>query len=274
MTGDSVLVLGATGKTGRLVASLLRQRGDRVRAVSRSSATRFDWDDERTWAPALAGIGSVYLATPTVPDLAVDAVRAFVPRAVRSGVRRLVLLSGRSARAGSKRMLALEEPVRSSGVAWTILRPSVFNQNFAEGRLRDAVRAGTLRQIATGHAPIDFIDVADIAEVAVAALTADGHGGQTYELSGPRALSYADAMAVIADETGRAIEVVEVDPAEWAAGALAAGTSQDAVAWSLEAATGVRDCFYATPFDDVRRVLGRAPRAFEDFVREAADIWR
>ncbi len=265
-----MLVVGVTGKTGGRVAAELERRGVPVRGVSRTSAIPFDWDDPHTWPVVLRGVGAAYLATPTVPDLAAAQATAFVSAAVDAGVRRVVLLSGRSATAGSKRMLTLERAVRDSDADWTILRPSVFDQNFSEGNLRDSVRSGVIRQVSTGAAKIDFIDVADVAEVAATALTTDGHLGKTYELSGPRALSYAEAAATIASVTGRDIEVVEVEPTQWAADALAAGVPPEAVEWSLEAADGVRNGFYATPFDDAARILGREPRSFKSFVHAAA----
>lgn len=270
------LVIGGTGRTGQLVAARLAERGTPVRVVSRSSPTRFDWYDPTTWASPLHDVEKIYLVAPQVPDLAAAEVAAFVPQALDLGVRQLVLLSGRSARAGSARMLDLERPVRDSGVNWTILRPSIFNQNFSHSPVRQHLLAGEVRRMATGDQPIDFIDVADIAEVAVAALTSEAHAQRVYELSGPRALPYREAIARIAAATGRRIRYVEVPPEQWTEQQLANGTPPEVVEWTLEAADGVRGGFYSTPFDDVQGVLGRPPRAFETFVEEAAaaGTWR
>ena len=91
------MVLGGTGKTGRRVAKRLTARGLPVRIGSRSGEPPFDWEDQVTWAPALLNVGAVYLTY--YPDLAVpgavDTVRSFVELALASGIRRLVLLSGR-----------------------------------------------------------------------------------------------------------------------------------------------------------------------------------
>ena len=93
-TTTTTRVLGASGKTGRRVAERLTGAGRPVRAASRSGETRFDWEDDTTWAPALGGVDAVYITYH--PDLAfpgaADTVGTFADLAVASGVRRLVLV--------------------------------------------------------------------------------------------------------------------------------------------------------------------------------------
>lgn len=126
----TTLVLGGTGKTGRRIVQRLTTRGLPVRAGSRSGEPPFDWDDQSTWAPALRDVTDAYLVY--YPDLvmpsAAPAIRAFAARAAESGVRRLVLLSGR----GEEETHASEQAIRESGADWTILRASWFAQNFSE----------------------------------------------------------------------------------------------------------------------------------------------
>jgi uncharacterized protein YbjT (DUF2867 family) len=123
------LVLGGTGKTGRRVVERLTERGLPVRVGSRSGKPPFDWDDQATWAPVLDGVGSVYLTY--YPDLAlpgaVEATRSFAELAVRSGVPRLALLSGR----GEPEAERAEQAVRDTGADLTILRSTWFMQNFS-----------------------------------------------------------------------------------------------------------------------------------------------
>lgn len=153
------------------------------------------------------------------------------------------------------------------GAAGIVLRPSVFGQNFPEGNLRQSVIGGAIRLVATGSAAVDVIDVAD---VAAALLTSEARDEPVYELSGPAAVPYADAAALISEATGMDLRVAEVEPEAWAAAALANGASADAVDWSPEAADGVCAGFCATPFTGVQDVLGRWPAAFDAFVRAAA----
>ncbi|MFC7585243.1 NAD(P)H-binding protein [Nonomuraea antimicrobica] len=144
MSISSILVTGGTGKTGRRVAALLDRRGVPARVASRSGSVRFDWTDETTWDPALAGVRAVYLVDSQDVGAAAE-VRAFTERAVARGVDRLVLLSARVwAEMGDPAGLAVEKAVREAGVAWTILRPSWFAQNFGEDPLIAGAMAGEI----------------------------------------------------------------------------------------------------------------------------------
>lgn len=266
------LVLGATGKTGARVAARLQQLSRTVRLGSRSAAVPFDWTVPETWAAALAGVDAVYLSFQ--PDLAVpgaaDVIRAFSAAAKRSGVRRLVMLSGR----GEPEAQACEQIVMESGLDWTIVQCSWFAQNFSEGAFIDYILAGEVAL------PIDdvrepFIDADDIADVAVAALTENGYVGQILELTGPRALTFAEAVAEIVTATGRHIAFVPISRIEFVAGLTEAGVPTDVVSLLDHLFSTVLDGRNANPTDGVRRAIGRAPKDFADYAREvaASGIW-
>src|SRR5262245_58280590 len=196
------LVLGATGKTGRRVHQRLTALDRPTRIGSRRGQPPFAWDDASTWPSVLDGVGAVYLVYS--PDLAVpgaaDAVGAFADLAVARDVTRIVLLSGR----GEPEAEAAEDAARSSGADLTVVRATWFAQNFSENYWVDYVQAGVVA-LPAGEVPEPFVDADDIADVAVAALTEDGHSGQLYDLTGPRLLTFAEAVAEIAAATGRPI---------------------------------------------------------------------
>ncbi|MGW0532858.1 NAD(P)H-binding protein [Streptomyces sp. NPDC003032] len=270
-----VLVLGATGKTGSLVADGLRARGVAVRRAARSlpdgpGTARFDWHRPATWGPALAGATALYVVTPMEPAFPARLVDGLVDRATAEGVRRVVLLSGLSAGYGSPVLLDRERPVRASALEWTVLRPGGFSQNFSAEPHVSAVLGGELR-LPLGPGPgaaSAFIDVRDIADVAVATLVEPGHNGLTHLLTGPRALTFGAAMSLIGEATGRHVRYVDVPLGLWTAEQRAAGVPDDAVAWSLETFAAMRRGAYAEVHDGVRRVLGREPRGFEAYVRD------
>lgn len=199
-----VLILGGTGKTGRRLAERLTSQGIPVRIGSRSGSPRFDWEVPATWEPAMQGVGAVYISY--YPDIAVpgaaETVGAFARLAVANGVTRMVLLSGR----GETEAQRAEEMVKASGADWTILRCAWFSQNFSEGFLVESLRQGEVA-LPVGPVGEPFVDVDDIADAAFVALTEPGHVGQLYELTGPRLLSFADAVAEIAKATGRDIPI-------------------------------------------------------------------
>ena len=224
---DPILVLGGTGKTGSRVAARLRDRGLPVRIGSRSAEHPFDWDDRRTWAPALQGTSAAYVSY--YPDLAVagstDAIRTLAELALEAGTRRLVLLSGR----GEVEAERAERTLQDSGAEWTVLRCSWFMQNFGEALMLEQVLDGTIA-LPGGDIRTPFVDADDIADVAVAALTEPGHAGRLYELSGPRALTYAEVAGEIARAAGRDVRYVPITLDEFVAGATAAGVPGDVVA--------------------------------------------
>jgi uncharacterized protein YbjT (DUF2867 family) len=236
MTNEPILVLGATGKTGRRVVERLQARGVEVRAGSRSSQPPFHWEDG-----------------------------ALAEQAQRSGVQRVVLLSGR----GEEEAQRSERVVAAAGIDWTVVRCSWFNQNFSEGYMLDPILGGELA-LPAGDVPEPFVDAQDIADVAVAALTGDGHTGEIYELTGPRLLTFAEAVAEIGRATGRELRYVQVSMDEYAAAAAEQDIPDD-VAWLIRYLfSEVLDGRNANLADGVQRALGREPRDFADFAREAA----
>ncbi|MDT0547090.1 MULTISPECIES: NAD(P)H-binding protein [Streptomyces] len=266
---NEILVLGGTGKTGRRLVHTLRAAGEHVRAASRSGEVRFDWSDQDTWPTALDGASAVYLMAPEDPALA----QVFVKRATEAGVGRFVALSGRGIEQVSadafQGMAAAEQAVRDSGARWTILRPNNFSQNFDEDVWHAPLRDGRLA-LPIGSMPEPFIDAQDIADVAAAVLTTDGHHGQVYDLSGPRALTFEAAVATIAEAAGRPMRYVELTPEEYRAELLAEGFPEEAVR-ELDALFAImRAGHFTEPGDGVRRVLGREPIDFGAYAAQAA----
>jgi uncharacterized protein YbjT (DUF2867 family) len=272
-TQQPTLVLGGTGKTGRRVVQRLEARGIPVRLGTPSATPPFDWTDEATWPAALDGVGSVYVTY--YPDLAVpgaaQAVGTFADLAVATGVRRLVLLSGRGEE-GARRG---EQALQQSGADWTIVRSAFMAQNFNESFFLEPLRAGEVAFPAGEDLAEPFIDADDIADVAVAALTQDGHVGQLYEVTGPRLLSWAQAVAEIATAVGHPIRYLPVSLEDYAALLIENQVPADYVKMLTDVFTEVLDGRNAHLADGVQRALGRPPRDFADYARDAAatGIW-
>lgn len=272
MATRRTLVLGGTGKTGRRVIERLTARGVPVRAGSRAGEPPFDWEDRSTWAPALDGVGPVYVSY--YPDLAVpgavETVGSFAELAVGSGVPRLVLLTGR----GEEEAEQAEQAVRDSGADLTILRSTWFAQNFSEDYWRDGILSGEVA-LPAGDTPEPFIDADDIADVAVAALTDDRHIGELYELTGPRLLTFAEAVDEIARATGREISYMPISIEDFAGAAAVQGAPDELIELLRRLFTEVLDGRNAHLADGVQRALGREPRDFSDYARDAAatGVW-
>jgi uncharacterized protein YbjT (DUF2867 family) len=266
MQTPPILIIGSTGKTGSRVAARLQQMGFDVRHGSRNAAIPFDWEAPATWAPALRGIEKAYVTY--FPDLAfpgaVEKLEAFTKVAAASGLRHLVLLSGR----GEHHARLGEDVVRTSGIDFTLVRAAWFAQNFSEGYLRDPILSGVL-PMPGGDIREPIIDIDDIADVVVTALTEDGHRGQLYEVTGPRLMSFAEMADVLSEATGRPIRHIPITFEDFHANVAASGGNFVADVFTAIARETL-DGRNAHTVDGVERALGRKPRDFTEFAQAAA----
>jgi uncharacterized protein YbjT (DUF2867 family) len=268
---EPILVLGATGKTGRRVVERLTARGLPTRLGARSEEPRFDWDDRDTWAPVLRGVRSVYLQhyLDALPGSA-EIMGSFAELAVANGVPRIVHLSGR----GEAEAEHAEQAVRDTGAEVTTLRSTWFSQNFSESYFLDGLLAGELA-LPAGNTPEPFVDADDIADVAVAALTDESHVGEVYELTGPRLLTFSDAVGEIAQATGREIRYVPVSIEDFATRLNEQEVPGEWIELLVYLFQEVLDGRNAHLADGVQRALGREPKDFADYARDAAatGVW-
>lgn len=269
---QTILVLGATGKTGRRIAQQLEACGQSVRLGSRGATPPFDWEERSTWAAALDGVQAAYISFQ--PDIAVpgalETIQAFTRQAVESGVGKLVLLSGR----GEAEAEQAERVVQNSGADWTILRASWFCQNFSEGHFLKPIQQGEL-VLPVGNVAEPFVDVEDIAEIAVAALTQPSHNRQLYELTGPGALTFAEAVTEITRATQRDIAFITVPADDYRHALQQEQLPAEMIDLVLYLFTTVLDGRNTAVADGVQRALGRPARSFKDYVRRTATtgIW-
>lgn len=265
-----ILVLGANGKTGARVVERLRALGREVRLGSRSASPRFDWEDPSSWPAALDGIAAVYVAYQ--PDLAapgaLEVVRAFFAAAERAGVKQVVLLSGR----GEPEALDAERALQATALDWTILRASWFFQNFSESFFLDGVLAGEI-VLPEGLADEPFVDAEDIADIAVEAFTQAGHSRKLYEVTGPRALSFREAVETIGRASGREIAFVTVPLEAYREGLMQA--LPDLADLVIYLFTTVLDGRNTPVAHGVAQALGRPPGDFEAYVARTAatGVW-
>lgn len=260
------LVTGATGKSGRRVVERLAKRGFSVRPGSRAGDPAFDWERPETWSPALRGMEVAYVAFQ--PDVAMPGapqrIGEFAALATQLGVRRLVLLSGR----GEPEAEACEDALRVAAREWTILRCSWFAQNFSEGFLAGAIAAGEVR-LPVGAVPEPFVDLDDVADVAVEALVTDAHVGRCYELTGPRLLTFSEAVSDIAQVLGRPLRFTAISVEAVRAELGAIPLDDEVVNLLTYLFTSVLDGRNAAVHDDIAAVLGRPARDFRAFATAA-----
>ncbi|SNQ46167.1 conserved hypothetical protein [Frankia canadensis] len=286
----TVLVTGGTGKTGRRLIPMLRRRGSAVRAASRTPAparggvepVRFDWFDESTYRAALAGVQAVYVVSPHLTGTVADAsaqMEKFVHAAAASGVRRLVHLSsfGVDQAPPDDPLRRAELLVEGSELPATILRPAAFMQNFSENHwsgLARSIRERGELAMPFGDYPVSHVSARDIAEVAAAALTEDGHEGKGYTLTGPEAITFAEAAAHISAAAGRHVRYVDPGPDAIRDALLGSGAPAEFAAYVSETFRfAITSGVMKAVTGDVSAATGRPATSFAEFAADAAGAW-
>ncbi len=270
---DNILVIGGTGKTGRKVVEQLKKRNQNVRIGSRNESPSFEWEDPTSWSKALEGIDKVYIVF--YPDLAVpgafEAIQGLTEAAKKAGVKKAVLLSGK----GEKEAERCEQLVANSGLDYTLVRASWFNQNFSESFFLEPVLSGHVA-LPMPDTKIPFVDTGDIAEVVVEALLNDAHNGKTYEITGPEALTFEEAVDIIAQATERDLKYQAVTQEEYNAMLKDAGVPSDYI-WLFdylfrEVLGNPNNQLVTT---DVEKILGRKATDFRAYVHKTvkSGLW-
>lgn len=269
----NILVIGGTGKTGRKVVDKLNKLGHNVRVGSRSANPAFDWDRPETWSKAMDGMDKVYITFQ--PDLAVpgalEAIEELTKKAKKCHVKKLVLLSGK----GEREAELCEQVVIHSGIDFTIVRASWFNQNFSESFFLEPILEGFV-VLPQAEVKVPYVDTDDIADVVVEALLHDKHNGEIYQLTGPRALTFIEVINEIADATERSISFTPIALPAYTKVMKQQGVPSDVV-WLIEylfsEVLGNPNNTEIT--NDIEKVLGRKPKDFNQYVQEtvATGVW-
>jgi len=282
-----LLVTGATGTTGMEVLKALKARGAAARALVRDETKAHhlrdlgfepvtgDLGDPRTLGPALEDVERAFLVSPMGP-MQSEFEQAFLETAKAAGVKHIVKLSVIGANPEAPLRFArthakVEQALRDSGLAWTLLRPTSFMQNtLAWGaRVLDGVFYSPVPDAA-----FSIVDARDVAEVAAVALTEEGHADKAYGLSGPEPVSYRDQAKRVFAAAGREIEVQEIPVETLKRELVRAGVPP----WNAE---GLSEQFeqYASGglqmvTSGVKDVLGRDPRTIDEFAKDHADAFK
>ncbi|MCG2590003.1 NmrA family NAD(P)-binding protein [Rhodohalobacter sulfatireducens] len=270
---NNYLVIGGTGKTGRKVVSNLKEKGFNVRVGSRSATPPFQWEDPSSWSQVLEGIDRMYIVF--YPDLAVpgayEAIQRLVEVAKTAGVKKAVLLSGKGEREAER----CEQLIVNSGLDYTLVRASWFNQNFSESFFLDPIKSGDVA-LPMPEAKIPFVDTGDIADVVTVVLTDEKHNGQTYEVTGPRKLTFGEVVQEISNATGKPIKFQPVALDDYTEGMKKAGLSLDYI-WLFEYLFKevLGNPNNQVVSNDIEKVLGRKAKDFSEFAAETAEagVW-
>jgi uncharacterized protein YbjT (DUF2867 family) len=282
-----ILVTGASGTVGKAVLAEVARSGVKHRAMYRSKADAAkapagtetviaDFADKASLAAALRGVESVYLVCSPVREL-VQLEGKAIEACEAAGVRRIVLNSAMGAGDHGKSFPSwhrqVENKLNATKIAHCVLRPNSFTQNvvtyFAPSILEQGAFYGAM-----GDARTSYVDVRDIATVAAKALQGNRHDGKVYELNGPEALTYAEIAEKISRQTGTATRYVDIPAEEQRKAMLEQGMPE----WQVTALLELQEYYtggQGGSLDGVLEdLLGRPPRAMDEFLMESASKFR
>jgi uncharacterized protein YbjT (DUF2867 family) len=278
------LITGATGDVGARVVDLLIRRGIRPRVFVRDAAKarqRFadraeiltgDLSNQASLRAGLKGVDSLFLLNsgPSIPEL--DALAGAAAKA--AGVTHIVKLSSidveQSLAIGAWHELG-EAAVRKTGIPFTFVRPTGFMSNLLAWA--HSIRAEGVVRTSTGNGRRAFIHSADIAGVVVEALTGRGYLGESLRITGPEALTFAEATQKIAEAISKRIRYESISDEEAALRFAATGASQAEVEAHTALWRAIREGRLGMTTDTVERVLGRPPIPLGHWILEHADAF-
>jgi uncharacterized protein YbjT (DUF2867 family) len=274
----SILVLGATGTVGATLVRQLTSQGHRVRAATRTPSTydgpgtpvAVDLSDPSSWDAALEGIDRLFLLSPPGHADQRALLQPFVEAALsRGGLQRIVTMTAQGVDADdSIPFRQLERFVEASGVEFVHLRPTWFAQNF-HSFWGHGIREANALALPAEDAKVAFIDARDIGESAAAALTrADIEVNRAYVLTGPKALSHAEAAAVLSDAVGRTISYTSISDDAFRQQLAPAGLPADYIELLVGLFAAVRMGVAEAVNGEVARLTGHPPRALEAYAQE------
>lgn len=269
---NTFLITGGTGKVGGRLGELIRASGNSARVASRTGGdVRFDWHDPRTYGPALAGVDGVFIVGPGSATDWSGNLSQLLASAAENGVKHVVLLSARGVEfLPGGAVDRAEKAIMNGPVPWTILRPTHFAQNFTEAMFVP-VGSTIVAPVADGAEP--FIDVDDIAMVAAEVLTTGEWIGSVIEVSGPEALTFAQAAEILSIHAARDLAFEDESADDHVVRLRDAKTPEGYIAWRMAMLGGIRRGDDAYLSDGVRRVLGRPATGFSDWAaREAGTL--
>ena len=281
MTSSPILIVGGTGTVGDALARALVGDGVAVRVASRHvdgkadglrSTVRLDLSDAATFDAALDGVSRVFVLAPPGHVDALGLLRPFLERALRRAQKIVVMTANGVQFDDAIPLRRVERFVEQSGVPYTVLRPGWFSQNFATYWLPSILQGGVIA-VPAGDSKTAFVDARDIADVAARVLVDGRFDGRALTLTGPEALGYADAAAVLSESAGRAIGYVSIDDDAFRAGLRAGGLPADYAEVLVSMFATVRQGAASAVCDDVVAVVGRA-RTLRDYARDHAAVWR
>ena len=275
---STFLVIGASGTVGSELSRQLTAQGHRVRQATSRAATaadqvQVDLVARQGLAAATAGADGAFLLAPPGHVNQDELLIPLIDAARAQGVRKLVLMSAMGANADENAPLRkTERHLEASGLAWNIIRPNWFMQNFNTFWLHGIQSQGKIF-LPVGSAKGSFIDARYIAAVAARLLTSDGFANQAFDLTGPQALDHDQVATILSRETGRSIGFQDITPEAMLDGLLSAGLPRPYSEFLVMILGFFKAGYSERTTEAVLQITGRAPGSFEQYAHDHRAAW-
>ncbi len=274
----TILVVGANGTVGSELSRLLAAAGHTVRKATSRTPTapdqvHLDLVTGQGRDAALAGVDAAFFLAPPGHTRQDQLLNPLVDAARAQGVKKVVLMSAMGANADEAAPLRMaERHLEASGLAFNVIRPNWFMQNFNTFWLHGILMQGQIL-LPTGDAKGSFIDARDIAAVAAELLLSDRFNGQDFDLTGAEALDHHQVAALLTQATGKAIGYTEIPPEAMREGLLAAGLPADYAEFLLTILGYFKAGYSERTTGAVQTITGRAPRTLAQYAADYKAAW-
>jgi uncharacterized protein YbjT (DUF2867 family) len=294
---DTILVTGATGTVGTEVIKQLissphtlnfnikaavhsQESVKKVAAKSRVEPVQIDYNKPDTIEGAFKDVDRLFLLTPfqsNMVELSANLVN--VAKKKTGVVKHIVKLSVMGADAdpgitGGRLHRQAENIIEESGISYTFLRPNFFMQNFINFFSQTIKEQGAF-YLPVCDGKVSFVDVRDIASAAVQALLNESkHGQKAYNITGPDAISYAQAAEILSNEIGRKIKYVDISEDQAREGMKAMGMDEWFINSMMDLFSITRAGYASDISSAFEEVTGKKPITFSKFAKDYSSAFK
>ena len=290
---DNILITGATGTLGSEVVRQLAgvdsevnikaaghslQNLERIIEDHKIKSMRIDFSEPETLKDALKDIDKVFLLTPFQPNM-VQYSSNLLTEIIKAGkIKHIVKVSAMGAdfEPGGRLHRQAEQMIEDSGIAYTFLRPNAFMQNFVNF-YSHMIKERDVLSLPAGDGKVSFVDVRDIAAVSIQILINNNVGkynSKTYDITGPEAISYDDAVRTLSEQVGKKITYVNVSKVDALKRMKEIGLDDWLIDTILEGYNNLKKGYFSSVTNVVEEVTGKKPISFKYFARDHAETFK
>jgi uncharacterized protein YbjT (DUF2867 family) len=273
-----ILVVGASGNVGSEIVRLLKEQGHSVKTTtskpSRSAdQVHVDLLTGQGIHEAFEGVDRAFFLSPGGYADQYKTLSPLIQEAKRRGLEKVVLMTAMGADANeASPMRRAELELEKSGLAYNIIRPNWFMQNFNTFWVQGIHQQGKIL-LPAKKAKVSFIDTRDISAVAAKLLTTGQFDNRAFNLTGPTAIDHDEVAQWISKSTGKKIVYQEITPADLRKGLLGAGLREDYTDFLLLIFGYLAEGYNATTTDSVKSIIGRDPISFAQYAQDYKKSW-